>query len=228
MSRELVMFGTAEMASLAKFYFTHDSEFEVVAFTVDDEHIEADHCEGLPVVPFSEIKQRFPPASHHMHVALSYTRLNRLREEKYRQAKEAGYRLASYLCSKSTYWPDLVIGDNCLILEDQTLQPTVRIGNDVILWSGNHIGHGSTIGDHTFFSSQIVVSGHCTIGERCFVGVNATLKDFTTVGDDSFITMDCSITRDVPAEAVVLGTPCTVLEGDDRRAVKIRKSYFNL
>ncbi len=33
------------------------------------------------------------------------------------------------------------------LLEDNTIQPFVSIGN-VTLWSGNHIGHHSTIHDH--------------------------------------------------------------------------------
>ena len=228
MSKPLVIFGTAEIASLAKFYFLHDSEYEVVAFTVDDAYIESDTYEDLPVIPFSEITEKYSPAEHEMHVALSYTKLNQLREEKYHQAKKAGYKLASYVSSKATSWPDLSIGDNCFILEDQTIQPTVKIGNNVMLWSGNHIGHGTHIGDHTYLASQIVVSGHCKIGQRCFVGVNATFRDFLTVGDDVFIAMDASVTKDLPSGAVAIGTGCDIFEADDRRAQKIKKSYFKL
>ena len=36
MSKPLVIFGSAEIAELAKFYFENDSNRKVVAFTVDD------------------------------------------------------------------------------------------------------------------------------------------------------------------------------------------------
>jgi len=228
MTKKLVIFGAAEIAALAKFYFTHDSEYEVVAFCVDDEYMDAEIYEGLPVVPFSKIIDEYPPTEYDMHVALSYVRLNQLREAKYNQAKQAGYTLASYVCSKATIWPDLAIGDNCFILEDQTIQPTVTIGNNVMLWSGNHIGHGSLIGDHTYMASHVVISGHSQIGQRCFFGVNATLRDFLSIGDDAFIAMDASVTKDVPSGAVVLGNAGTIMSADDRRAQKIKKSYFNL
>ena len=52
-------------------------------------------------------------------------------------------------------------GDNCFILEDNTVQPFVTIGNNVTLWSGNHIGHDSVIEDDCFISSHVVVSGTC-------------------------------------------------------------------
>jgi|TARA_R110000868_G_scaffold224047_2_gene475913 sugar O-acyltransferase (sialic acid O-acetyltransferase NeuD family) len=228
MKKPLVIFGTAEIASLAKFYFTHDSDYDVVAFTADDQYVGSDTYEGLPVVPFSEVTKKYPPETFEMHVALSYMKLNQLREEKYHQAKAEGYTLANYISTKATTWPDLSVGDNCFILEDQTIQPTVKIGNNVMLWSGNHIGHGTHIGDHTYFASHIVVSGHCKIGQRCFFGVNATFKDFLTIGDDVFVAMDASVTKDLPNGSVALGAQSTIFEAEDRRAQKIKKSYFKL
>lgn len=227
-SRKLAIFGSAEIASLARFYFTNDSNYEVVAFTVDDPYVTADNYEGLPLLGFSEFQKRFSPDEVDLHVALSYKRLNRLREEKYQQAKSAGYALASYVCSRSVTWPDLNIGDNCFILENQTIQPTVTIGSNVMIWSGNHLGHGTAIKDHSYIASHVCISGHCTIGERTFMGVNATTADFTKIGADCFIAMDASVTRDIPDGSVVMGSPGTVLPADDRRAQTIKRKYFGL
>lgn len=226
--KPLVIFGSAEMAELAMYYFSHDSNHRVVAFTVDDAFVAGDQFQGLPLVPFSQVAKRFPPEANDMHVALSYGKLNQLRQDKYEQAKVAGYALASYVCSKSVTWPDLTIGDNCFILENQTIQPTVRIGNNVMIWSGNHLGHGSVIDDHTYIASHVVISGHCKIGKRCFFGVNATVRDFRTIGDDCFIAMDASVTRDLSDGTVALGTPAEILDGEDRRAQAIKRKYFQL
>lgn len=223
---KLVIFGSAEIASLAKYYFSHDSSYEVVAFTVDDEFVDQEAFEGLPLVPFSRIKDLYPPSEFDMHVALSYKNLNRLREQKYDQAKESGYSLASYVCSKSVTWPDLRVGDNCFILENQTIQPTVTVGNNVMIWSGNHLGHGSDIDDHVYISSHVCIAGHTKVGKRSFLGVNATVKDFTVIGDDCFIAMDASVVRNIESGSVVLGPSGTVLTADDRRAEKIKRMYF--
>lgn len=228
MHKSLVIFGTAEIAELAKFYFDHDSKYQVVAFTVDDDYVDGEEFLGLPVIPFSQVSKHYPPEEYDMFVALSYIRLNALREEKYFQAKNMGYKLASYICSKSVTWQDLDIGDNCFILENQTIQPTVRIGNNVMLWSGNHIGHGSEIGDHCYLASHVVLSGHSKIGKRCFIGVNATLRDFLTVGDDCFVGMDASVTHDMPSGSVALGTQAEIINVDDRKARFIKKKYFKL
>ncbi len=228
MSKKLVIFGSGEIAALAKYYFTHDSDYEVVAFTVDDEYVLSDNYEGLPLIPFSKIAESYPPNQYEMHVALSYMKLNKLREEKYFQAKKEGYELASYVSSKSTTWPDISIGDNCFLLEDQTIQPTVSIGNNVMLWSGNHIGHGTQIGDHTYLASHVVISGNCTVGERCFFGVNATFKDFLKIGDDVFVAMDASVTKDLPSGSVILGAKCTTLGPENLVGQKIKNSYFKI
>ncbi|GAB4352955.1 MAG: acetyltransferase [Kiloniellaceae bacterium] len=227
-SNKLVIFGSAEIAELALFYFTHDSDWEVVAFTVDDDYVKEDSFQGLPLLGFSEAQKRFPAGDYAMHVALSYNKLNQLREAKYNAAKAAGYCLPSYVCSRSVTWPDLSVGDNCFILENQTIQPTVKIGNNVMIWSGNHLGHGTQIRDHVYIASHVCISGHCVIGERTFMGVNCTTADFVKVGKDCFITMDASITRDLPDGAVILGAPPTVMEADDRRGQSIKKKYFKL
>lgn len=224
--KQLVIFGSAEIAELAYYYFSNDSDYRVVAFTVDDTYVESKQLLGLPLVPFSQVTECFPPAQYDMHVALSYSGLNQFRQEKYEQAKASGYTLASYVCSKSVTWPDLIIGDNCFILENQTIQPTVKIGNNVMIWSGNHIGHGGVIDDHAYIASHVVISGHCKIGKRCFLGVNATVRDFCTIGNDCFIAMDASVTQDMLDGAVALGTPAEIFNSEDRRARVIKKKYF--
>lgn len=224
----LLIFGTAEMATLARFYFEQDGGRRVAGFTVDDDHMDADTLDGLPVVPFSEAAGRFPPDSHDGFVALSYSRMNRLRAAKVSQMRGAGYRLASYVCSRAVTWPDMVLGENCLILENQTIQPGVTLGDNVFLWSGNHIGHGTAIADDVYIASHVVLSGHCRIGRGSFLGVNATLRDFCTVGAECFIAMGASVTRDLPDGAIALGAGGDVLHASDRRAIALKRKYFKL
>ena len=186
MSR-LVVFGTGKFAEVVHFYFTHDSPHEVAAFTVDGSHLTEPQLLGLPVLAFEEVEERYPPDDFDFFVAAGYARVNRLRAERYEQAKAKGYRLPTYVSSKATTWPGLVIGDNCFIFEDNTIQPFVRIGNDVVMWSGNHLGHHSSIGDHCFLTSHVVVSGNVNVGPYSFLGVNATIRDSVDIGEGCVI-----------------------------------------
>lgn len=184
---KLVVFGAGDIARLAHFYFSTDSEYEVVAFSVDAEYRTADEFQGLPLVSVEEAATRYPPSEVKMFVALSYARMNSIRAGKYAQMKARGYELVSYVSSRCSYLSQFPPGDNCFILEDNTVQPFVKIGNDVTLWSGNHIGHDSTIADHCFISSHVVVSGHVDIGPSCFIGVNATLRNSISIAERTLI-----------------------------------------
>ena len=142
--------------------------------------------------------------------------------------KDKGYKLISYVCSKSVTWPDLSVGDNCLILENQTIQPTVQIGNNVMIWSGNHLGHKSHIGDHTYISSHVCISGYTIVGRNCFFGVNSTTKDQVKIGDSVFVAMGAMVTKDISSGAIVVGAQGDVFEAESKIAKKIKKKYFNI
>ncbi len=193
--KKLVIFGNGDIAELAYFYFKNESDYEVVGFTVDKDYLESNVFLGLPNIVFEDVEQVFPADEFYMFVAVSYAKLNQVRAQKYRVLKEMGYRLASFVSSKATNYAES-IGENCFILEDNTLQPFVRIGNNVTLWSGNHIGHHSTVEDHCFITSQVVISGGCTIGESSFIGVNATLRDHIKIGQLNVIGAGCLILSD--------------------------------
>ncbi len=205
MKKPLVIFGAGDIARLAHFYFRRDSNYEVVAFTVDAAYMTGAEFCGRPVVSFEELPSRFLPDAYEMFIALSYSQLNEVRKEKYLAAKALGYRLATYVSSHATVLNEGRIGDNCFIFEDNTIQPFVTIGNNVTLWSGNHIGHHSIIHDHCFIASHIVVSGGVEIGESCFIGVNATLRDHIKVGQKCVIGAGALLLADAEPEGVYIG-----------------------
>jgi sugar O-acyltransferase (sialic acid O-acetyltransferase NeuD family) len=206
MKKNLVIFGSGDIAQLAHFYFSSDSEYEVVAFTVDAAYQTETTFSGLPVIAFEEITTHFAPEQCEIFVALSYSKLNTVRKEKYLAAKALGYRLASFISSHATILNEDRIGENCFIFEDNTIQPFVNIGNNVTLWSGNHIGHHSTIKDHCFIASHVVVSGGVEIGEQCFIGVNATLRDHIKIGEKCVIGAGTLLLADAEPEGVYIGT----------------------
>lgn len=200
----LVIFGAGDIARLAHFYFRRDSDHEVVAFAVDAQYRQQEAFDGLPLVDTESLPSRYPPDQHQMFVALSYARMNRARAAKYDEMKAAGYRLVSYVSSRCTYLSETPPGDNCFILEDNTIQPFVKIGNDVTLWSGNHIGHDAVIDDHCFITSHVVVSGHVRIRSYCFIGVNATLRNSIEIAPATLVGAGAVIMKDTREKGVYL------------------------
>jgi len=212
MNKPVIIFGTGDIAQLAHYYFTHDSDATVAAFTVDQEYLTGNTFCNLPVVAFEDIHRHYPPDSHQLFIALSYSRLNGIRKEKYLQAKARGYTLASYVSSRATVLNERRIGDNCFILENNTLQPFATIGNNVTLWSGNHIGHHASIQDHCFIASHVVISGGVVVGDECFIGVNATLRDHISVGEKSVIGAGALVMQNAAPHSVFIG-PATAAAG---------------
>jgi sugar O-acyltransferase (sialic acid O-acetyltransferase NeuD family) len=205
MKRRLVIFGIGDVAQLAHFYFNSDSTYEVAAFTVDASYLtEGEFC-GLPVVTFEDLVNKFPPDKYDLFIALGYSKLNAVRKEKYLESKAKGYRLASFISPNATVLNEGRIGENCFVLEDNTIQPFVTIGDNVTLWSGNHIGHHSHISSHCFIASHVVISGGVEVGEQCFIGVNATIRDRIKIGKRSVVGAGALLLTDAEPEGVYQG-----------------------
>ncbi|WP_458369351.1 acetyltransferase [Pseudomonas mandelii] len=221
-NKKLVIVGAGELAMIAYEYFTYDSAYEVYGFAVERDYIESATLNELPIVPLEDVQQQFPPSEFEVFVAIPASQLNRLRTRLYQSVKEKGYICATYISSRAFVWRNAKIGENCFIFENNTVQPFVEIGNNVILWSGNHIGHRSVIEDNCFISSHVVISGYCRIGESCFLGVNSTLNDHVTVARDCIVASGSLVSKDLKEpERIYYGSPAKELPKKSSLSVKL-------
>jgi len=199
--KNLVIVGDSAFAEIAYEYFQWDSNYSVVAFAVESTYLTKDSLIGIPVISFEKINEIYPPDNHEVFVAVVYTQLNRLRARLADESRSKGYALASYVSSRAFVWRNVEIGEHCFIFEDNTLQPFVKLGKNIVLWSGNHIGHHTTIRDHCFVSSHVVISGFCDIGESSFLGVNSTISNNVNIGRDNWLGPCTTIMKNTEAGA---------------------------
>jgi sugar O-acyltransferase (sialic acid O-acetyltransferase NeuD family) len=207
---KVVIFGATQLAVLMHFYLTHDSPYEVAAFTVDRDYIEEETMCGLPVVPFEEIVSVYPPGDYKMFVAIWYGRVNKTRAEKCHQARAKGYELISYISSRAITWPGLVVGDNCII-GNSVIQPFVKIGDNVSIRDGGVICHHAVIKDHCFVASGVVVLGGATVEPYCFLGANSTIRNDITVARECIIGAGTLILENTQEKGVYKGNPPQLL-----------------
>jgi sugar O-acyltransferase (sialic acid O-acetyltransferase NeuD family) len=201
---EIVIFGAGQLAEVVKAYMDAHSPDRVVGFTVDAAYCGADTFHGLPVVAWEQLEERFPPSSVKLLGPVSYQRLNDFRRERHIEGKGRGYAFASFVHPAShVYTTD--IGENCLILENNVIQPYVRIGVGVMMWSGNHVGHHAVIGDYCFLASQVGVGGGARLGERCFLAGKVGVESGVEVGDRCFLGTGAIVNRNLPSDSVVPG-----------------------
>lgn len=204
-SKKLIIVGDSAFAQVAYEYFTYDSEYEVVAFSVEKDYLKSKQLFNLPVVPFEILEELYPCDQYYIYVATVYKKLNRLRTRLMNESKKKGYRLASYISSQAFVWRNCKIGEHCFIFENNVIQPFVQIGNNVVLWSGNHVGHHSSIGNNCFIASHAVISGFCNVGENCFVGVNSTIINNINIGNNCIIGAGTLVLKDIEEGIVVKG-----------------------
>ncbi len=207
-TKNIVIFGLRDLAEMAWYYLVENHKIDSsnplpIAFTVDSEYITQDTFHNLPITPFETLEQQYPPSEYDLFAPIAD---NKRREMVYSVGKSKGYDFFTYISPQCTNYASS-IGENCFILEDNTLQPFTTIGNNVILWSGNHIGHHGKIQDHVFITSHVVISGHCIVKNKAWIGVNSTIRDGVTIGEGSLIAMGSLIAKDVEDNSFYMGFP---------------------
>jgi sugar O-acyltransferase (sialic acid O-acetyltransferase NeuD family) len=204
---KVVIFGIGDFSSLAWYALTHDSDHEVAAFTADGEYIDKKSHHGLPVVAFEALTETCPPGEFSLLVPLGPRRVNALRTERYLMAKSLGYRFVSYVSTRALIWPDLQVGENCMIYEGVIIQPFARIGDNCILRSGCNISHHADVADHVFISAGALVAGGARIGEGCYLGLGAIVRDNITVASHCMLGAGAVVVADTEENGLYVGIP---------------------
>jgi sugar O-acyltransferase (sialic acid O-acetyltransferase NeuD family) len=206
-SDKFVIYGNGSVARLVYNDLTHNSPHDVVAFCVDRDLIEEKELLGLPVVPFDEVISHFPPGKHKMFVAVGYSNVNKIREDRYLQSKKAGYEFGNFIAKTAITYPDLQIGENCVIGSHTVVHPDVKIGNNVLIGAGCLLGHDVELGDHCFVSDHVVIAGWVKVQQNCFFGSGATIRNKVSIGREAIIGAAAVIMEDVEERSVYFSEP---------------------
>jgi sugar O-acyltransferase (sialic acid O-acetyltransferase NeuD family) len=221
MARPLVLIGAGEFAQIACEYFEHDSDYDVVAFSVERDYIPQPRLADRPVVAYETLETDYPSSQVDLFVAIPASQLNRLRTRFYLDAKRKGYGFATYISSRAFVWRNAEVGENTFIFEGNVIQPFVRIGNNCILWSGSIVCHRTVVHDHVFVASRAAISGYCEIGESSFIGVNSTFNDNVKVAPDNVIGSGALVTRDTEPGRIYVGSPARAVPGKSSLDVRL-------
>lgn len=216
--KKLILVGYSSFGEIAYQYFSHDSDYTVVAFSAEKDYMDKESMYGSPIVPFEKLEQEFDPTTHDVFISVTYRGMNDIRTRLYKEAKKKGFGMASYISSAAFVWRNVSLGEHNFIFEDNTIQPFVSIGNNNVLWSGNHIGHHTTIGDNNFISSHVVISGHCEIGNNTFFGVNSTVGNDLKIDSYSLVGQHASVVKSISDPGkIFIGSPAKSVEGKESR-----------
>jgi sugar O-acyltransferase (sialic acid O-acetyltransferase NeuD family) len=204
---KVVIFGAAELASLAWFALTTDSQHHVVGFAVDRPYLRERQKHGLPVIPFDELESQFSPDGTAIVAPLGLEITGGLAVKRRTLAREAGYASLSYVSSRAIASPDLRFGENCFIFDGVVAEPFVNIGDDVVIRGGCHLSHNVAISNGCFLAPRVTLGGGVRIGERCFIGIGAIVQSQVRVASGCIVTAGARLTRDTAADGVYDGAP---------------------
>jgi sugar O-acyltransferase (sialic acid O-acetyltransferase NeuD family) len=201
-NKPLIIFGIGQVSEILTFYLKK-MERNIYAYCVDDKFYKKNFFKNKKVITTQELFKKFSPNDFNLHVAISYKKLNCIREKKYLEFKKKGYFLESFVNNKSLYNSNFKIGENSIIL-DANIQPYAKIFNNVYIWSGSTIGHHSHVKNHAWISSGSSIGGNSKIYEKCFLGMNTTIGHYVKIKKNCFISAGSTITKDVESNTVVL------------------------
>jgi sugar O-acyltransferase (sialic acid O-acetyltransferase NeuD family) len=222
--KPVVIVGAGKVAEVVYRHVLRDRPFEIAGFTCEDTYVPASRAFlGLPVVDFAQLEERFAPASHDLLVAVGYHDLNRVRRRFYDEAKARGYRLASYLSARAGVGDWLAAGDNCIILDQATVEPGATLGNNVVLWSNVLVGHHTAIADHCWLAGHAVFGGSASLGEGSFVGLGAIVAHEVEIGAESFLGAGVLVTKCADAKSVFVAAGTERFRLDSDRFLRITK-----
>ncbi len=206
MQQKIIIYGAGDFGKLMLYHFSHDSDYEVVAFCLDQQYINAESFCGLPVISFETIENCYPANDYSMFVAIGYSRM-RNRSIMFNKAKNKKYKLINFISCKAIVRKNLIIGENNAIFSSSDIEPFVTIGNNNIFWTRSILGHAVTVGNHNYFSGGAGLGGNCIIGDHCFMGNAALMINGIHIADETYLVAGAVILRDTEEATKYHGNP---------------------
>ena len=94
---------------------------------------------------------------------------------------------------------DVKIGENTMVEGLVYIPPLTRIGKNVF------IGPSASLTNDPFPPSEKLIG--VTIEDNAIIGSGAVIKAGVTIGKNSVVAMGAVVTKDVPSDTVVIGSP---------------------
>ena len=200
MKKKLIIFGVGSLAKMMDFYFSRDSDYEVVAFTVDAEYNTKSKFLDKEVINFENIVSDYPPQKFEMFIAIGPSKMNTIRARKYREAKEKGYQLANYISPNAIC--DSSIGDNSVVGDMSVINAYVEFGDNNFVWEHSVISNDSIIMDNCYVSPNTSIGTNSIICDNSIIGTGAIIKTGVKVAEKSLVGAACYISSSTMANGI--------------------------
>jgi len=202
---KLLILGTRTLAPEIADVASDIDGVEIAGFVENMDREKADQqLEGLPIYWIDDIA-RFRDT--HLAVgALGTTHRSRFIE----QALEIGMKFATIIHPGAHISRNSSVAEGSVIFPGVIIATRTTIGRHVIVNRGAMVGHHTTIGDFCSLMPGANVAGACEVGQGTYIGMGALVLDHKIVGSHSVVAAGSVVTRDVPANVQVMGSPARI------------------
>ena len=217
--RNLVIYGDSAFAERLSSYIILEKRDKLIGYTNDDSFITRSAIKGLPVMPFSKLKD-IVKEDFEIILGIGYTKMNNLRKKVYEECKEAGFVVGNYISSQAIIYSDK-LDEGTIILPNVMIGPGTKIGKCNFFESSVSVSHDSTIGDFNFISTGVVIGGYSNIMNHCFIGLNSTIKNDIIIMDYSLIGAGSNVLHTTECGGVFYGNPAKKIKNKKSIGVRI-------
>ena len=137
---------------------------------------------------------------------------------------------ARYELSASAFDCGIEIGDRSILRECVTINrgcppgPGItRVGSDVYLGAGAHVGPDCRIGDHTVIEDEVHLLESVKIGIGCRVHEGTSVRGFIQIGDLADVGPNMVLGKDVPPYLRIEGAETPAFVGVNEKQLQARK-----
>jgi sugar O-acyltransferase (sialic acid O-acetyltransferase NeuD family) len=136
-----------------------------------------------------------------------------LRARIYHQFNKIGGKLTSVISNSSNIGVhDTTINIGCNILSGVKISNSVSIGKGCLIYYNSIITHDSVIGDFVEISPSVNILGRVEIAKYTQIGANSTILPNIKIGENSIIGAGSVVTKDVPSNVLVIGSPSKIIK----------------
>jgi len=138
-----------------------------------------------------------------------------------------GYRWDGSKHAKVPQIGTIIVGDDveigsCTCIDRAKFSAT-RIGRGSKIDNLVQIGHNVELGEHCIIVGQAGLAGSTRLGKGVILGGQAAIRDHITIGDGAMVAGTSGVAEDIPAKAVVSGTPAMPHRQTLREQAAIRR-----
>ena len=209
---DVVIHGTGKLGQMVYHLLAAADEHRVVGFTADPLYCTSPELLGLPLVPFPDVTDRFPPAAHAMLTTLGGLGGSRARRVIFERARDRGYRHLNYVHPSAVVQGEITWGENNIVFPFCTIGFDGVMGDNTVIREKVYLGHDFVLGDHVFIGVGATIGGSARIGSGSYIAMGATLTNDLTLGEDTFVGIGSLLLRYTEPGSKYYGHPARKVE----------------